>query len=301
VYIAAASVLLAIMTGFLLLKTTKQSPEPPVLVKSNEPDIAPGHDRAVLTLSDGRKLPLENIQPGKLISQGMSSLKNDSGWLAYKADPRGLVSPVDSYNTLDVPAGGRYKLVLPDGTRVWLNAASSLRYPTAFTGAIRRVELTGEGYFEVAKDPMFPFEVVASGNVIRVLGTHFNVNAYTNEPVLKVALEEGSVQVNNHSRLKPGQLALLKPDGTIETVDADIEAELAWKNNQFIFHQTPVADVMRQISRWYNCDIVFDTSITAHFNASVWRDTPVSKLLHYLEGTGAVHFEVEDKRIKVLP
>jgi transmembrane sensor len=301
VYAAAASVLIAIMVGFLLIKTTKKSSQQPAMETVKQMDLPPGQDRAILTLADGKKLMLDSIQPGRLISQGSSSLKNDSGRLAYMVDPNALVSHVDSFNTLAVPAGGQYKLVLPDGTRVWLNAASSLRYPTAFTGAVRRVELTGEGYFEVAKDPMFPFEVIANGNTVRVLGTHFNINAYTNEPVLKITLEEGAVQVNQHTRLRPGEQALLQADGAVRTVAADIETELAWKNGQFIFKEAPLDMIMRQIGRWYDCDIIYNTASTAHFNASVSRHTPVSKLLHYLEGTGAVHFSIENKRIKVLP
>jgi ferric-dicitrate binding protein FerR (iron transport regulator) len=299
-YVAAASVLILVMLGFLLLKTKEPVVQPPAMAETKQIDLAPGGYRAMLTLSDGRKLALDTMQTGKRILQGASSLKNDSGLLLYTADPRALVSPVDAYNTLAVPAGGQYQLVLPDGTRVWLNSASSLRYPTAFNGAVRRVELTGEGYFEVAKDPMFPFEVVANRNTVRVLGTHFNVNAYSNEPVVKITLAEGAVQVNHHTKLNPGEQAVIHPDGTVQTVAADMETALAWKNGLFVFKHAQMDMIMRQVARWYNCDINYASQVTENFNASIARNTPVSKLLHYLEGTGAVHFTIKDKMITVM-
>jgi len=299
IYVAAASVLVLLVLGFLLLRDTRHIEPPPAMAVTNQTDLAPGRNLATLVLSDGKKIALDSIPAGTLLQQGLSQLKNDSGSLHYFADPRALVSHVD-YNTLAVPAGGQYQLVLPDGTRVWLNAASSLRYPTAFSGAVRKVELAGEGYFEVAKDPMFPFEVVASGTTVRVLGTHFNINAYSNEPVLKITLAEGAVEVNQHTKLKPGEQALVHANGSVETVLADLETELAWKNGLFVFKHATMDQVMRQVARWYNCEINDGAAVTEHFNATVARNTPVSKLLHYLEGTGAVHFTIEHKKITVL-
>jgi len=265
-------------------------------------DIAPGSNRARLTLSNGSIILLDSAGNGNVATQGNTNIiKIDSGLISYE-----VVNPVshpgkEQYNTLTVPAGGQYKLVLPDGSKAWLNAGSSLTYPTVFAGKKRVVSLTGEGYFEVAKDPMFPFEVTAGNNSIVVLGTHFNINSYENEPVLTVTLEEGSVRVNNSATLRPGEQAQVNHGAEIKVVPADVEKELAWKNGLFIFKQTQLDEVMRQVGRWYNCDVKFEASIPDHFNASVSRDVPVSTLLSFLEGTGRVHFLIEDKKITVMP
>lgn len=265
-------------------------------------DIAPGTNRARLTLSNGTSILLDSAVDGNLATQGTTNIiKVDSGLVRYQvinpvADPGKI-----TYNTLSVPDGGQYQLVLPDGSKAWLNAGSSLTFPTVFAGRKRAVSLTGEGYFEVAKDPMFPFEVTVGKESIEVLGTHFNINAYTDEPFLAVTLEEGSVRVNNRATLHPGEQAQINQEAAIKIVAADLEKELAWKNGLFIFKQTPLEEVMRQVGRWYNCDIKFEAAGTSHFNASIARNVPVSALLDYLQGTGRVHFRVGDKTITVLP
>jgi len=199
------------------------------------------------------------------------------------------------------PAGGQVRvLTLPDGTKVWLNAASSLKYPVVFGGAKRKVELTGEGYFEVAKDPMYPFEVSAGGSTVQVLGTHFNVNAYTDEPAVKVVLAEGAIRLNNSVVLKPGEQGMIAKNGNLEKDKADLVMALAWKNGQFVFKQTPIDLLMRQVARWYNATIVYDAKVPDHFNAEIGRDVPVSKLLHLLEATGSVHFKIENNTITVM-
>jgi ferric-dicitrate binding protein FerR (iron transport regulator) len=211
-----------------------------------------------------------------------------------------MLPQAEIFNTLTVPAGGQYKVVLPDGTKVWLNASSSLKYPMVFGGAKRKVELTGEGYFEVAKDPMYPFEVSANGSTVQVLGTHFNINAYTDEPVIKCALAEGAIRLNNTVVLKPGEEGLIGKNGNIEKAKADLATTLAWKDGQFNFKQAPIDLLMRQVARWYNAGIIYDAQITDHFNAEIPRDVPVSKLLHLLEATGSVHFKIENNTITVM-
>jgi ferric-dicitrate binding protein FerR (iron transport regulator) len=299
VYAAAACVIIGLMLTFLLISKDKTSSQPMVRVNSN--DIAPGKDQARLTLSDGSVIVLDSIQNGRVVAQSNSSItKVDSGQLVYQAIQPSVLPQAASYNILSAPAGGQFKVTLPDGTKVWLNASSSLKYPTVFGGAKRKVELTGEGYFEVAKDPMYPFEVAANGITVQVVGTHFNVNAYTDEPLIKVALAEGAIRLNNKVVLKPGEEGAVSKNGNIEKGKADLETVLAWKNGQFIFKETALDVLMRQVARWYKAVIVYDTGIAHHFNAEIPRNVPVSKLLHLLEATGSVHFKIENNTITVM-
>ena len=299
-YAAAACILAGIMFTFLLI-SKNQFKKQPDMVQTKPADIAPGADRATLRLSDGTLVRLDAIKNGNLTTQGNTHItKLDSGQLAYQQVNPTALPQAESYNTLSTPAGGQYKVILPDGTKVWLNASSSLKYPTVFGGAKRMVELTGEGYFEVAKDPMFPFEVKVNGAVVQVLGTHFNVNGYADEPDTKVVLAEGSVRFNNFLVLKPGEAAALSKNGNMSKGRADTEQALAWKNGQFVFKETPIDVLMRQVARWYNAEIIYGADIKDHFNATISRDTPVSRLLHLLEATGEVHFSIEGNKITVM-
>jgi len=298
-YVAAAMVIVLVMIGFLMIGNKKEHIVKPDLITQSS-DIPPGTNLATLTTADGSVIRLDSVKIGALnLHSNEVITKLDSGQLAYEANPS-LVSHVDLYNTLTVPAGGQYKLVLPDGSRVWLNAASSLKYTIAFAGNKRTVELSGEGYFEITKDPAHPFEVRAGGSLVQVLGTHFNINAYANEPQVRVVLAEGSVKLNNTTILKPGEEGSVDGSGSVKTTQADVESTLAWTKGQFIFKQAPLDAVMRQVERWYNCEVIFDANITDHFNASASRNVPVSKLLHFLEGTGTVHFRITDRRITVM-
>jgi ferric-dicitrate binding protein FerR (iron transport regulator) len=299
-YAAAACVLIALAITFFIKTPNKTNPNPP-MVQLQPNDIAPGKDQATLTLSDGTVIGLDTVQNGRVVAQSNSHItKLDSGQLAYQLVNPTMLPQADIFNTLTVPAGGQYKLVLPDGTKVWLNAASSLKYPTVFGGAKRKVELTGEGYFEVAKDPMYPFEVSAKGSTVQVLGTHFNINAYTDEPVVRVALAEGAIRLNNAVLLRPGEEGIVGKNGNIEKGKADLATTLAWKEGQFNFKQAPIDVLMRQVARWYNAGIIYDGKITEHFNAEIPRNVPVSKLLHLLEATGSVHFKIENNTITVM-
>ena len=298
---AAACVIIAIAITLLIPKPTKTI-EPPVITKAVSNDIIPGSRQATLTLSDGRVVGLDTVKAGSILAQSNSAVSvGDSGKVAYQLVNPTMLPQTEIFNTLTVPAGGQVRvLTLPDGTKVWLNAASSLKYPVVFGGAKRKVELTGEGYFEVAKDPMYPFEVSAGGSTVQVLGTHFNVNAYTDEPAVKVVLAEGAIRLNNSVVLKPGEQGMIAKNGNLEKDKADLVMALAWKNGQFVFRQTPIDMLMRQVARWYNATIVYDAKVPDHFNAEIGRDVPVSKLLHLLEATGSVHFKIENNTITVM-
>lgn len=297
---AAAAVVAALLIVYLLIPFTPTSKPAPV-VQSPPGDLSPGSSRAMLTLSDGTTLLLDTVKNGRIADHDNTIItKQHGGELAYQS-----VHPMPSLqtalqNVLSTPAGGQYTVVLPDGTRVLLNALSSLQYPTAFAGARRTVTLTGEAYFEVAKDAMFPFEVKVNGSVVQVLGTHFNINAYADEPILKVVLEEGVVRLNNSVTLKPGEQAAVSKNGNIEKSKADLEAALAWKNGQFIFREATIDEVMRQVARWYNAKIVYDADIKDHFTASIARNEPLSKLLHLLEATKTVYFQVDGHQLNVM-
>ncbi len=198
------------------------------------------------------------------------------------------------------PAGGQFQVTLSDGTRVWLNASSSLKYPESFSDSVRKVVLTGEGYFEVAKNASHPVYGNVGNNEVRVLGTHFNVNAYPDNSETVVTLAEGSVKLNGSALLRPGQQGSIDNTGKIRTGPADLETALAWKDGQFIFKMTPLQDLMKQVSHWYDAKIVYRDTISEHFNARIPRDVPVSRLLHLLEATGQVHFKIEDRTITVM-
>jgi transmembrane sensor len=293
----AAAILAAIaITGVLLVTRTRSAQtSAPAIAQQKRPnptDILPGGNRAVLTLADGSTISLDSAHTGNLVSQGTAKvLKIQDGELKYDAATAGGLSTV-SYNTLSTPRGGQYKLLLADGTRVWLNAASSIRYPTTFTGPDREVEISGEAYFEIAKNPSMPFRVVTVSNdnnpvTIDVLGTHFNVNAYGDEPVVRTTLLEGLVKVSkgkNTVQLKPGQAAQVRKDGDIQQIsDADLEAAVAWKDGLFEFNDEDLPAILRQISRWYDIDVEYTGAVpTDKFTGSVSRNTTLSGVLKIL-------------------
>jgi hypothetical protein len=296
----AASILVAVLVSAAVFKFISHS-DTNNAVSNLVKDIPPGANRAILTLSDGKIISLDSARKGRLAQQGNISIKKmDSGVLSYQMIDPSIFPTKEEFNILAVPRGGQYRIRLPDGTNVWLNSASTLKYPTVFHGSRRMVELSGEGYFEVAKDPMFPFEVKASDAKIEVLGTHFNVNAYADEPTLKISLAEGAVKVNGAVTLKPGEEAQINHQGEVNTVECDLNSVLAWKNGQFLFKSTALDEVMRQVARWYDSEISYEANLNEHFNAELSRDVPVSKLLHFLEQTNRVHFKIEDKKITVM-
>jgi transmembrane sensor len=294
---AAASVLLILGSAtyvFLARMRTPQTSRIPVAARM--PAVLPGGNKAVLTIGDGRRITLDSTAKGVIAMQGSVSALNCNGQLSYSGEG-GKASVV--YNTITVPRGGQYRLVLPDGTRVWLNAASSLTFPTAFTDRQRRVELTGEGYFEVTHRPATPFLVKAGKVEVRDIGTAFNVNAYMDETSLKTTLVEGAVGVNK-TPLQPGQQAQLGSDGVIRVVaHADVAEATAWKNGYFDFEQADLPTIMRQLSRWYNLDIEYQGKMPpGDFRARMPRNTSASEVLRILEANG-VHCAIEGKKLIV--
>ncbi|RPE14224.1 DUF4974 domain-containing protein [Chitinophaga lutea] len=266
--------------------------------------VQPAANKAVLTLGDGSLITLDSAANGQLARQGQTSvLKSGTGQLQY--DQQGPEDAVQ-FNTLATPRGGQFQLVLPDGSKVWLNAASSLRFPTAFHGTERRVELQGEAYFEIAHNKKMPFRVTTANDLtITVLGTHFNVMAYADESSLKTTLLEGSVQLNRGGTtqlLKPGQEGRLhKQSGTLSVAPADVEEAIAWKNGIFQFEHADITAIARQLARWYDVDVVIAGPLPQkNFVGVMSRNAPLESVLKVLGSTG-VQFKLEGRRLIVTP
>jgi ferric-dicitrate binding protein FerR (iron transport regulator) len=273
----------------------------PALAQRYKNDIAPGGNKAMLTLADGSRIVLDEARNDTLGQQGNTSIiKTQNGQVQYHA--AGNTATV-TYNTLSTPRGGQYQLTLPDGTRVWLNAASSLHFPTAFTGNHRTVELTGEGYFEVAALPGKPFLVKANGADITVLGTHFNIMAYANEQAMAVTLLEGAVNVGRNGTVKkllPGQQARITGNNSIMVSGTDVQEAVAWKNGYFIFDRADITTVMRQLERWYDIEVVYEGAPPEmRFGGGMQRSLPLSGILRLLEKNGVL-FKIEGRKITVL-
>ncbi|MBO9152275.1 FecR family protein [Chitinophaga sp. GCM10012297] len=293
---AAASVLLLVSVGAYFL-ANRQQPQPPVAQKT---DVLPGGNKAVLTLADGSTITLDSTG-NQVIQQGATAVKQQGGQLLYDA---GEDEFTISYNTLTTPRGGQFRIQLPDGTLVWLNAASAITYPTAFTGKERKVEVTGEAYFEVTKDPQKPFLVdVAGQSEIEVLGTHFNVNAYHDESSIKTVLLEGAISVKKGTEktmLRPGQQAQTGNEAAIRVTEvADVETVVAWKNGRFSFNGADLEQVMRQLSRWYDVEIRYTGPVKKRlFVGNISRSYKLQEVLAILEASD-VHFRIEDREIVV--
>ena len=309
---AAAVFLLMLSYGvYKLLPSSKPVAVPDnILAKIDTlKDVLPGGNKAVLILADGTSIILDSASNGTIASQGSTKvIKLNTGQLVYNSTEGAAVSV--SYNTLTTPLGGQYQVTLQDGTIVWLNSGSSLKYPTAFIGAERRVEITGEAYFEVAKNPHQPFKVKINcssgeGGEVEVLGTHFNINAYEDEATVRTTLLEGSVKVNRStgtSQLKPGQQLQLSKQGQVEIVNkADLEETMAGKEGRFQFENADIHSVMRQIARWYDIEVEYKGDINRHFDGTISRNVNVTKVLNVLELTGEVNFKVAGKKIIVMP
>ncbi|MGN6491767.1 MAG: FecR family protein [Agriterribacter sp.] len=317
--IAAACVLLLLIAGAGYFIYTKQAATPAVIVQKNgKPDIAPGGNKAILTLNDGSTIVLDSAANGSLTQQGNTDIvKTQDGHLEYNVDDGNNNTAVEIlYNTISTPRGGQYQLTLPDGSKVWLNAASSLRYPTIFKGNERKVTLTGEAYFEVARTTLqgtnthLPFTVETGDIDVKVLGTHFNINAYHDEADVKTTLLEGSVDVIAKQkqaqtvRLLPGQQSQWSNAlGMMKLVkEADIEQAVAWKNGLFKFNSTDLAAIMRQVSRWYDVDIVYEGSVKEEtFSGDIPRKEYASEVFKMLELTKTVAFSIENKIVTIKP
>jgi len=266
-------------------------------------DVNAGGQKATLTLANGAKILLDDAKNGTLSSQGNTRVIKTNGKLAYNADKNDLIGNV--YNTVSTPRGGHYQVILPDGSQVWLNAASSIHFPTAFTGKERIVEITGEAYFEVAKNKTLPFVVKVNSSEVRVFGTHFNVMAYADEAAIKTTLLEGSVQFSNglaSCMLKPGEQSELTKSGQVKVISGvDVDNAIAWKNNMLDFENTDIESVMRQLSRWYDVDVVYNKKVNDRFFAEIPSSSKLSEVLKALELTGKVNFDIQGRKIIINP
>ncbi|HEX9512368.1 MAG TPA: FecR domain-containing protein [Puia sp.] len=287
----AAAVMIIVLCGggyFFLTRRPHRSPEGTIAKK----DVTPGYSKATLTLSNGATITLDSVHTGLLTRQGNAAVVNsNNGQLAYNVSPEKQTTVL--YNTLTTPRGGQYQLTLPDGTKVWLNAASSLIYPTAFSGDERTVQMTGEAYFEVTHDKKRPFKVKVGGQTIEDIGTQFNVNAYADEPVQTTTLLEGAVRVGGHV-LKPGEKASVAVSGTIHVSKGDPEQAIAWKNGLFDFTDTDLQTVMRQLARWYNVDIKYEGKIPERqFTGMIGRSLTLTQVLKGLTRE-SVQYRIEE-------
>jgi transmembrane sensor len=288
--VAAAVIVLLAGAGWWLTRRPS-TPASAIVATAAKSDVAPGRNAAVLTLSGGQQIILDSAAQDTVLTEGAAIVANSQGHLAYNS---GNAAPVDVvYNTLTTARGNQYQLALPDGTKVWLNASSSIRYPTAFGGSDREVTITGEAYFEVAKDAVRPFHVRATDLDIAVLGTSFNINTYPDEPVSKTTLVEGSVRVSDSGRsqsLRPGQQVQVRGNQLSLIPNADMEQALAWKNGLVKLTGASIQEVMRQVSRWYDVDVQYEGNLDkAVFVGVVSRQQSLSALLQVLEATGSVH------------
>lgn len=298
-YAAAAAAVIGGIGTFLLREPHKDTA---VAVTGRQviqkKDIAPGGNKAVLTLANGQQIVLDASAEGSLAQQGATQvIKLDSGTLAYR---QGEASgKTTAYNTITTPRAGQYIVVLPDGSKVWLNAESSLRFPVAFTGDSREVEMTGEAYFEIAQNSHQPFKVVTGQHKIDVLGTSFNISAYSDESKVSTTLLEGAVRVTNGEAtqyLHPGQQAQASGN-TIQLVkNPDLKDVMAWKDGVFRFNESTLDEIVKQLSRWYDIQFTFKNAhrLSDHYIGTIPRNVPLSQVLHLLELTGSVQFSIID-------
>ena len=296
-YAAAAAILIMVAIGILWI-----SDERTATIVQTVTDLAPGSNRAMLTLGDGSTILLDSAGIGQLAEQaGTRVMKVDDGSLAYNSEERRKAEIL--YNTITTPRAGQYELVLPDGSHVWLNAESSIRFPVFFSGGFRVVEITGEAYFEVAENREMPFRVSSGNTTVEVLGTSFNVRAYADEASVNTTLIEGSVQVSspvNLTTIVPGQQARISSQGSISVENnVDIEEIISWKNGLFIFNSATIDQIMSQVSRWYDVEIQYEgEKSNKTFSGMVSRKSNVSQILKIMEGAG-VNFTISEESIKV--
>ncbi|MFT3701653.1 MAG: FecR domain-containing protein [Agriterribacter sp.] len=303
-WIAAAIILFAIAGGAVFFfYFPSKTPALTNTSPANSPtDIAaPIVSKATITLQDGKLISIDSMNAAKMALDGVSVQKTPDGQILYTGDSTAVAT--NYFNVLTNPRGSRVvQLTLSDGTKIWLNAESKIRYPVSFTGTTREVEMEGEVYFEVAKNAAKPFVVQSNGTSVLVTGTHFNINAYNNEPVLNVTLLEGGVKVsklNNVLSLKPGEQAQVGTNTINVDKQVDIEKVMAWKNGMFSFDGTNIYTAMRELSRWYDVEVHFKDSITENFYGDIPRNSNISGVLNMLQTTGSVHFKTTGNMIEV--
>lgn len=306
---AAAAVLVIALTAILFYRNYNDVAGPKI-VKN---DINPGKNKAVLTLANGQKISLTDALNGKLAQQaGVTISKTANGQLVYQAAPNASGKNTAEYNTIEAPRGGQWQVILPDGSKVFLNASSSLKYPVVFAAKERKVELKGEAYFEISHNKKAPFRVRAKGQTVEVLGTHFNIMSYDDEKTVKTTLLSGSVKVSSNAKnasgvnaaeflvLKPGEQSQVSSGNMKLIQDVDLEDVLAWKNGYFKFNEN-LRSIMTKVSRWYDVEVVYETQPDPEFKfkGEISRDKNISELLNMLDYTGNVHFKIEGRRVIV--
>lgn len=303
---AAAAAVLIMAAGVALFSLRSQKPVQNNIIAQKKA-IRPGGNKAILTLANGKKIILTDSVNGQIAVQaGIRINKTAQGQIVYEILGSGVGdnAPGPVFNTVEAPNGGQWEVVLPDGSKVWLNARSSLTYPTCFTGNERRVELKGEAYFEITHNEKMPFRVTSKTQTVEVLGTHFNIMAYDNEQVMKTTLLQGSVRISDHGRtriLVPGEQAQVSDDALKVTDDEDIEDVVSWKNGYFKFNES-LESIMRKVARWYDVDVVYadNTEPSVRFGGKISRYKNLTSALKIMELTGNVHFKVEGRRVTVM-
>lgn len=298
---AAAAIIGVIFTVGIHYYSQRTNPITNPLVN----DRPPGGNKAILKLANGKQIDLTDASKGTLLSQnGTQVVKSSPGQVDYQNG--NAIAPDHSLNTISTPKGGQWKIKLPDGTNVWLNAATSLTFPASFDQLKdRRVTLTGEAYFEVAKDKAHPFIVTSAGQQVEVLGTHFNINSYPDEETVRTTLLEGIVKVNllnngDYKTLSPGEQSTTSSSGIlVKQVDTDEVTD--WKDGYFQFDNESINSIMRKLSRWYDLDVAFQENIMIDgMNGRISRNKNISQVIKALEATNTVHFKVEGRRITVM-
>jgi ferric-dicitrate binding protein FerR (iron transport regulator) len=300
---AVAAVILII--GAISVLYINRPPDNRTLISQKpKPILPPGSNKAILTLADGSTIVLDSARNGHLALQGKTNIEKSDGQLTYK---KVETTTEALYNTITTPRGGQYAVTLADGTKIWLNAASSLKYPTAFAGTTRQVELTGEAYFEIAADQSKPFKVRLNGMDVQVLGTRFNIKAYQDDTTIRTTLLDGAVKLSaataGESILKPGQQGALRPNQHHFTIrEVNVNNAVAWRNGYFAYDNEDVHDIMKDMSRWYNVDVEFNGHLIDNkLGGTISRYQNAEDVLQILEMTGAMHFKIKDKKIIVMP
>ena len=307
---AAAAILIVFTASLILWKGYNKHSSQQLSVKNVKNDIGPGGDKAILTLANGKQIVLTSAGNGTLARQGNVSIKKQKNGtvqyvIAKDAANRGNENTEIGWNTIATPRGGEYNIVLPDGSVVWLNAASSIRFPTTFTGHERRVELTGEAYFEVAKNKNMPFKVKFKDQEVEVLGTHFDIKAYSDDEDSKTTLLEGSVKIsksNSKQLMVPGeQVISYASESGFKIEHPNLQEVMAWKNGFFIFHDVGIQSVMKQAARWYDVNVVYQGDMTdKEYGGRISKYKNISELLKNLELTGTIHFKIDGRRVTVM-
>lgn len=302
---AAALIVMSLGTAFYFVTQKQVETDEPLVVLKTKTVVRPDSGTAVLTLADGSIIPLDEAENGVLTHEGSTEImKTKNGELTYNGigNNGNLLSAKAALNRISIPRGRQYKLVLADGTKVWLNATSSLSYPSDFSGSERNVELLGEAYFEVAKNEKMPFTVTAGGMKVQVLGTHFNVSAYRDDEFVKTTLAEGSVRLTNRDHaviLKPGQQGIAtSANESINVKKVNLQHALAWKEGYFIFKDQNIKEVMKEVSRWYNIDVTYEDDIEDKVFGGIYsKSKDLEELLKGLELTGLVKFKIIDGKL----